>query len=802
MSTAVLIYSRPATKIMDGDDLLPGSRAVTAARSFARALTGAARGAARGGAWLYLLAGTAGRLSAGRVRSLLRSRAAPPTPAEPPDPPPRRPRVLIVMPYAIVPTDHGAAVRVYNLIRLLARDCDLYLLVFSRDGEDLAQRVALEPYVEHLWFHTWRPDRPHRAPMGLLEPPSARLFYDSRAALQIRDIVAQHRIDVVQLELTELAQYRRAAGDVPAILVEHDVASHSFQRRRRLRLPQRFPVSQAYGATFRDWMALLRYEVAACREAQQVHVMSAADADYLARFLADPSPLRVVANGVDCEWYRPPSPGPARSGVLFAANFYTLPNLDAFEYFVGEVWPLVRQQREDAELAVVGAAMPPRLHEWHGRDGISMIGAVPDMRPAYHRHRLLVAPLRAGSGTRLKLLEAFAAGIAVVSTTIGAEGIECSDGEHLLIADDPAGIARAVGRLLDDDALAERLASNALRLAERYDWAISARAHLQGIHQLMSPCARQPVRPVPVGDPAPRPPGGADSDRIAVSVIIPCYRGGEMLARCLRAVSRQELDRPFEVLCLDSGSSAEELEVMRARGARVYTIDNRCFNHGLTRDLAAGLAAGEVLVFLNQDAVPAHDSWLRNLSDPLFGADSPGAVQGAMVNFPPEDSRVRPFFWDTCGPRFYFTREMRSWVGRYPGPSFSTVNAAMRRETWQRFPFGWAPFMEDKKWQRTALEAGLRIVAAPDATVYHSHHYTLRSLLRRCQSEGYGWSLLGQRYAMGDAVRDLWAPRLWLDLARALRQRRLRMSPAEVAYPWLRPLAVWYGNHYLEDVRH
>lgn len=764
----------------------------------------AGRTLGRGLSWIYLLAGTAGRLLAARLRGA-RKPHSPREAGEPPLRVMRRPRVLVVVPYPIVPPDHGGAVRVVNLIQQLSRDCDLYLLVFIQSDDDPEHRAVLEPWIAKLFFHNWQPFRDShtgRLP-GALEPPSVRLFSDERVALQIRDIVERHHIDVVQLEYTELARYREAVGDTPVILVEHDVSFRSFQRRRRLGLPQRFPASKVFGATFRDWMSLLRFEVSACRDVEQIHVMSAADAAYLARFLPDStSRVRIVPNGVDCAWYRPPEPAPVRRGVLLSGNFHTLPNLDAFDYFMREIWPAVRRLRPDAQLSVIGAAMPPRLHEWHGRDGITVVGGVPDMRGAYHGHKVLAVPLRAGSGTRLKLLEAFGAGLAAVSTTIGAEGIECVAGEHLLIADDAEGMARAVERLLVDDELAATLASNALRLVEgRYDWAASARSHLAGVHQLISTAPPRSVEATALGDPSPRVFGRSITGEIEVSVVIPCFRGGVMLERCLTELARQECTRPFEVVCLDSGSSPDELAIMVASGARVHVIENRSFNHGLTRDLGAELAVGEILVFLNQDALPADERWLENLTAPLFADDPPAAVQGAMVDFPPDQSPVGVFYWNTCGPRFYFTREMRRWVTRYPGPSFSTVNAALRRDAWRQIPFGWAPFMEDKKWQRSALEAGLRIVAAPDARVFHSHDYSLRSLLLRCQNEGYGWRLLGERYTLSDVLRDLWAPSVWRDLAGGLRRRRFGMKPAELVYPWLRPVAVWYGNRHLSGVR-
>jgi len=310
------------------------------------------------------------------------------------------------------------------------------------------------------------------------------------------------------------------------------------------------------------------------------------------------------------------------------------------------------------------------------------------------------------------------------------------------------------------------------------------------------------VRAIPQGNASPRVFGNSPSGDIKISIIIPTYCGGEMIERCLSKLAIQVSEHAFEVLCIDSGSPENELILMQEAGARTFSIEKRFFNHGLTRDLGAGLAEGGVLVFINQDVMPADEHWLKNLTVPLFGDDPPAAVQGAMIDFPGDDSPVRPFYWQTCGPRFYFTREMHRWVSRYPGPSFSTVSAAIRRGVWQEIPFGWAPIMEDKKWQREALESGLLIEDAPDARVFHSHDYTVRSLLRRCQSEGFGWRLLGEHYTFGDMLRDLWAPRVWRDLAGGLKRRRFKMRPAEVVYPWLRPIAVWYGNRRLKAVKH
>jgi rhamnosyltransferase len=417
----------------------------------------------------------------------------------------------------------------------------------------------------------------------------------------------------------------------------------------------------------------------------------------------------------------------------------------------------------------------------------------------------MVAPIRAGSGTRLKILEAFAAGLPVASTALGAEGIDCRDGRHLLIADEPAAFARAVGRLLDDGALGARLAGEAVALAaERYDWRHGAAAALACYRELTAAApaedttiagrvARGAAAPGPA--PPPRPRAGAE---IAASVVIPTRNGGARLRQALEAIGGQRFAGRFEVVVVDSGSRPGELRALAEFPVRVEAIDPARFNHGLTRDLGAALSRGRVLVFLNQDAVPGDERWLERLTEPLLGvAGRRAAVQGGIREVPDLGER---FYWDSCGERFYFTRESRRWLRAHGGIGFSTVNAAIRRDLWERFPFGWAPIMEDKKWQGEVVEAGYRIVTRPRAFVYHTHDYDLPALLRRCGSEGYGWRLLGERYGLGDALRDALTARVYADLARGLGRRRIR-SAAEFFFPLLRPLALYHGNRWASAVR-
>jgi rhamnosyltransferase len=288
-----------------------------------------------------------------------------------------------------------------------------------------------------------------------------------------------------------------------------------------------------------------------------------------------------------------------------------------------------------------------------------------------------------------------------------------------------------------------------------------------------------------------------------VSVLIPARRGGALLERVVRVVGGQVGVDDVELLLVDSGSPPAERAALADLGARVVEIDPAEFDHGATRDLLARLAKGEILVFLNQDALPVDERWLARLVAPFAGSDPPAAVQGGIREFPPErlpEVGRRRFFWDSCGPRFYFTRESEGWIERHGGIGFSTVNCAIARWAWEAEPFGPAPILEDKSWQKRALARGWRIAEAPEAAVWHTHDYRLGALVARCASEGLGWRSIGERYRLRTALGDLARGSVWREWRRGLRAGEMR-RPAEIAFPIARPLALWWGNRFLRRSR-
>jgi len=275
---------------------------------------------------------------------------------------------------------------------------------------------------------------------------------------------------------------------------------------------------------------------------------------------------------------------------------------------------------------------------------------------------------------------------------------------------------------------------------------------------------------------------------IDASVVIPTYNGGELLDATLKAIFSQRTDKRFEVVVIDSGSDAATLEILRGHPVRLTEIRNSEFDHGLTRDLGARHAAGRFLLFVNQDAQPADEKWLDAMLQPMLDDQAVLAVQGGIRE---RDDTPR-FFWDSCGPRFYFTSESRRWIRRHHGIGFSTVNCAIRRSAWERTPFGRMATFEDKGWQRRIHIDGSEI-ATVAAFVRHTHDYDYGQLKKRCLEEGLGWHLVGERYSWWSSVRDMFVFGNYARLFVGLVTGRVRKW-AEVVFPVMRPRWVYRGN--------
>jgi glycosyltransferase involved in cell wall biosynthesis len=178
----------------------------------------------------------------------------------------------------------------------------------------------------------------------------------------------------------------------------------------------------------------------------------------------------VIPNGIDTHEFAPLPETPDGNVLVYVGNMGYLPNVDAMTHFCGEVLPLVRQQVPDAELWIVGINPLPEVQALAG-EGVYVTGAVDDVRAYYQKSKVCVVPLRAGGGTRLKILESMALNRPVVSTSIGCEGLDLEPGTHLRVADDPQSFARDVVELLQNKNLRQQITTQALQhVRQVYDW--------------------------------------------------------------------------------------------------------------------------------------------------------------------------------------------------------------------------------------------------------------------------------------------------------------------------------------------
>lgn len=369
------------------------------------------------------------------------------------------------------PPREGHQLRSWHLLRALAAEHEVTLLSFMRHDDAPAECAPLRATVAALETFPIPAERSRRAlalaAAGALagaQPFIARKY--ASAALRARVAALAGRADLVHVDMLPLLANLPPAGlRAPLVLnahnVEHALLAHRIPtERNRLRR-----------AFLRQQLGRLRaFEVAACRRADSVLACSAVDAGQIAAF-APATRIAVVPNGVDLDANRPSTAPPsAPEQLVFVGQMGWFPNRDGIEWFLAEVFPRILAQRPATELLLLGKAdglrVPPEVAA-----RVRVAGFVADLRGAVHAAALYVVPLRAGSGTRLKVLEAMALGKAIVTTHVGAEGIALEDGRDAVFADRAADFAAAVLALLAAPTRAAALGAAARALAEaRYGW--------------------------------------------------------------------------------------------------------------------------------------------------------------------------------------------------------------------------------------------------------------------------------------------------------------------------------------------
>lgn len=373
-----------------------------------------------------------------------------------------KPVVLIASPYLAFPLSHGGAVRMFNLMRRAAGDFDQVFLAFV-DADQPAPREMLDLCVEVITVR-----RPGTHLLPSTERPDVVEEFDSlafRAALH--QTVRKWKPAIAQLEFTQMAQYAPDCAPAKTILVEHDVTLDLYQQL----------LEQGDDWELRQQLAKwIPFETQAWKRVDRVVAMSEKD-----RALVGANST-CLPNGVDLERFRPSEAEPDLKRVLFIGSFGHLPNVLAVEFFLREAWPELKAAGATFHL-IAGARHQYFLDHYQDRvridlsqPGIEVEDFVADVRPAYQRATLVVAPLLASAGTNIKIMEAMAMGKAIVSSAAGINGLDLEPGKDVLVANTGREMVGAIRKLLDDPAQRHAIERQARQTVERrFDWDVIAK---------------------------------------------------------------------------------------------------------------------------------------------------------------------------------------------------------------------------------------------------------------------------------------------------------------------------------------
>lgn len=384
-----------------------------------------------------------------------------------------RPRLLFLSPRFLFPLDQGGRIRTAGILRAMKGGA--FEIVLASPVPPDVERFAAEIESVCDRFIAW--PAPRRAAMerALMLAGALPVAVASDRSREGRRLVGEALVEADLL----VADFPHAAAlleHVPerSVIFTHNVEAEIFERHAKV---AGWPMRLVWASQARK---MRRFEGETLRRFATAIAVSARDAAVLARDYGHPR-VRPIPTGVDLEFHAYGQPAarvePGGGTVVFSGAMDWPANVDGLRFLMEEVWPLVRARRPAVRGVGVGRNPSEALRAQGAKLGWSFTGYVDDVRPHVRAADVSVIPLRVGSGTRLKAFEAMAAGRPMVSTSLGVEGLDVTPGEHLLVADDAAGFAQAILRLLDDDTLRLGMARAARDLVEaKFGWDVVARA--------------------------------------------------------------------------------------------------------------------------------------------------------------------------------------------------------------------------------------------------------------------------------------------------------------------------------------
>jgi polysaccharide biosynthesis protein PslH len=381
-------------------------------------------------------------------------------------------RILFITDYLPYPPISGDRIRVYNLLRRIAQQHDVWLATPIIEPDEADGLSHLQEFCQGIAMAELKRHKFARLP-GMIryaltsKPYELEFLYSHELASQLRQLESTTHFDVVHIEQSRMALYLEVfppKACFKSVLGFQNIAAIQYSRIAQVAKSSLRKMRPAlYGWTMKNWEPRYAERFDYCT------TVSEEDRDWL--ISANPRlQIRVIPNGVDTHLYQPLPFVQTESSLLLVGNMDYAPCADGAIWFCNEILPRIRQRVAGVQVWIVGRKPTPAVIKLDGND-VHVTGKVEDILPYYQQSSVCIVPLRAGGGSRLKIPEAMALGRPIVSTTIGCEGHTVVDGEHLLIGDSPEQFAENTVRLLTNKTLYQNIAFNARRLVvEKYGW--------------------------------------------------------------------------------------------------------------------------------------------------------------------------------------------------------------------------------------------------------------------------------------------------------------------------------------------
>lgn len=410
-------------------------------------------------------------------------------------------KLLLTLPRPLFPADTGGKIRTLNIFRRLAERMEIHAVSLAdlrSEAEAIAEmRRTFHSYTPVEWQETRKFTPAFYAEFLRCRFGRLPYFLAKYALPQLRQaaeqVAAQQRVDLLLCDFLQSAVALQSSPARPRAIFEHNV---EYMIRKRHWETEQNPLRKWLLAA--EWRKARRAEAAICRQFDHVITVSEEDQRQI-REEFGASRVSSLPTGVDVEYFAPQDLPQRAGNLVFVGSMDWQPNEDGIFWFVRDVYPLVRQQAPHSSLTVVGRNPSARLRKLAEQErSVEVTGTVPDVRPYLARAEAVVVPLRIGGGTRIKIFEAMAMQRAVVSTTLGAEGLPVQNGKELLLADSPAAFADAILGLLAQPAERDALARAARALVIRdHTWESVARRMEEILRRVAQPAASAPEETVP-----------------------------------------------------------------------------------------------------------------------------------------------------------------------------------------------------------------------------------------------------------------------------------------------------------------